>query len=552
MKITMKTLAALLALLGGSVAFAQVNGSFANVTAKSVNKVLYVNPAAGSDLITQVNTLFTSCAYACEVHIPAGSYAVSSGTIRMGRGVGQVLSGDGPSAVSITYSGSNFLDWHPAAFSIVPVGSVGGFSVTCSNAAAQCFTAGDVIGARFHEINVVGPGGLTNSTAPGTSQAFVFQNRLGWTERWAMENIQIGGFAVNRHFMTPSGSGTDSYAYGLVKGGWNNIGAGTIGTEVDAGTSPYNLLGWDEQFNSGGTTTADEVFRVAGKFSGIGFHVTGENSGVPITFVHLLATGLMQWQGDYLIFDGGVEIDAGVPLHSDLPPFWIMPKAGLNGVMASVGGGGTVSNYGTAAGGPSVQVFPSDLFAPSDPYAIGALGFVQKSGDNPASPYVAYDTNVPYCLNTKPWSSNPNALTPEWCIDGTGSFSQALTAPSGSCNTGGWQMTQDGLISYCKAGTWTHSTAIDYYWTATGCNLGTGQPARCTGTTTLPGTMPDASWQLSCTADAGALAGDFVCAPHAAPLPTASGSTINYAVNQIMQNGGTGGTPTLYFHAHHN
>lgn len=99
------------------------------------------------------------------------------------------------------------------------------------------------------------------------------------------------------------------------------------------------------------------------------------------------------------------------------------------------------------------------------------------------------------------------------------------------------------------------TSAVDYYWTAAGCSTATGQPVHCTTTTTLPGNMPDASYQIFCQANVQTFSGsppDLVCTLNSDyPLPTASGSTLTFDSVQVMQNGGGGGTSVMYFHAHH-
>ena len=104
-------------------------------------------------------------------------------------------------------------------------------------------------------------------------------------------------------------------------------------------------------------------------------------------------------------------------------------------------------------------------------------------------------------------------------------------------------------------------TATDYYWTVSNaCSTGGTQPVQCPsssiGTTTLPGAMPDANYQIECTADIYSYSGsapNYVCSlKNGNPLPYASGSTLYWNVTQVMSDGGTGGSVTLYFHAHHN
>jgi hypothetical protein len=97
-------------------------------------------------------------------------------------------------------------------------------------------------------------------------------------------------------------------------------------------------------------------------------------------------------------------------------------------------------------------------------------------------------------------------------------------------------------------------TATDFYWTFTTCNNMTGQPSQCTGTTTLPGTMPNASYQIFCQTNSGGTEpSDQVIVFHVAtPLPTTSGASLAYAMIQIFQNGTAGGVPvTAMCHAHH-
>lgn len=98
----------------------------------------------------------------------------------------------------------------------------------------------------------------------------------------------------------------------------------------------------------------------------------------------------------------------------------------------------------------------------------------------------------------------------------------------------------------------------DYYWSAVAaCSTGGTQPVYCgTQSTTLPGNMPDASYQLFCNSDIYTFSGSApatVCVwQNSYPLPTTAGSTLSYGVVSVMSLGGGGGTYNVYFHAHHN
>lgn len=87
----------------------------------------------------------------------------------------------------------------------------------------------------------------------------------------------------------------------------------------------------------------------------------------------------------------------------------------------------------------------------------------------------------------------------------------------------------------------TTPTATDYVWTFTSCAQRTGQPSQCLGTTTLPGPMPTALYSLHCDVFPGVEPSDQFIQISNWPLPTASGSVLNYRMVQPMQNGTSGG-----------
>lgn len=130
---------------------------------------------------------------------------------------------------------------------------------------------------------------------------------------------------------------------------------------------------------------------------------------------------------------------------------------------------------------------------------------------------------------------------------------------TGSASWGGGSTISNSTV-VCQSTTTNRNscTGTDVYWTvASACSTTTGQPAHCAFTTTLPIAMPDANYQIFCTANVYSAVGggnpDYSCSPQIlGALPTASGSTLNFDVVQTMQNGGGGGTATVYLHAHHN
>ena len=409
----------------------------------AINTVQYVNPASSTDLITQVNALFTACSFNCEVHIPTGDYTVASGTILINSPT-ESLTADGKGKVRITYAGTNFLDARLAGtcpsvgcYDFTPNISVSGFTVTCTNMAAKCITSGSIIGVQWRDLNVYGPGGIASQNPVGTSQGFVFQNTYDWMERWIMEDINIGGFQTNIHFMAPLTGGTDSYGYGLLKGVWTAQGPASYGVVVDPGATVYNLLGFDYQFNLANTTPGDgtSVFLIGGTLTGEGFHVTGENAGATYNFAHITqsgsAVGQMGFYGDYETFGPGatglVVVDANAVQGATNPgtgspnpnvPFYVGPPR--MGSRFGASGIPTLNNYDGS--GQNFSVYPWGILDVTAPTA-SRFGFLESAtGLN--SPYISYDPGSKFCLFTKNPLTTEAALTPTHCIDGAGNTTE--------------------------------------------------------------------------------------------------------------------------------
>jgi hypothetical protein len=414
-----------------SVTQSIVQPSGTTLKVNSLNQVLYVDPDSGTDLITQVNALFTACNFYCDVHIPAKAtcYVVASGTILIHHAT-QTLSGDGRDKVRICYAGTAFLDWrmNSSTYDFNTGGDVSGFTVYLSNLAGVALSWGSVLGPKLHDANIYGPGGIANQTPPvGTSQAVVFQNDYNWMERWSIVNVNFGGFAKTLHFMAPTGAGTDSYGYGLVHGVWTSQGAGTYGVVVDAGANVYNQLGFDYQFNSGATTTADEVFRIAGAFTGVNFAVTGENAGAPYTFAHILNGGFMKWHGDYSVFGSPlIIVDTPQPTHGPIP-FQILTTAGSLGRSAGIP---LLANYDGS--GENFIVSPADIFT-NDSDQFGArFGYLTSATTNKNAIYDASNANSLRCMFNRNSFGTEASLAKRWCVDGSGNSTQSGSMTAGS------------------------------------------------------------------------------------------------------------------------
>ena len=387
------------------------------------------DPRSGVDLITQVNALALGCRYACTVHIPAGDYTVRSGTILVHHN-GLSIVGDGRNNTIIHYAGLNFLDSRLDASTYGPSfsgsGLIGGFTVYCTNPNVRCITAGSVIGQRWQDITLVGPGTITGSPPPGaTAEGFTLQNTFDWMERTVFRDITLGGFTSNFHFLAPKG-GTDSFGYLLFDGIWTNQGPRSRNFVVDAGAGVYNILGFTMQFNSGATTTRDEVFSIAGAFTGVGFHVTGENAGAPITFAHIACGGHMIFEGDYNVFGGEAVADCAETKRDTGDAFRVTPVAGLAGVRGSTAGNPILANTTDVGLTPaqSFTLWPYEEFNRSNPYANAWVGYAGNQNGR-VSPISVFDPDVPWCVAARGIYTGSGQIEPRLCLNGAGDLATA-------------------------------------------------------------------------------------------------------------------------------
>lgn len=395
----------------------------------SFGNVMYMNPLSGVDLITQANAAFSACLFGCKVVVPQklGCWTTTSGTVVMNQ-PGQMFVGNGLGNTCINHSGSApFLtaSLNSGNYTIAENGEIGGFTLNFSNSSNSGISSGSWGGLHFRDLAVIGPAGQTyEAGSPGTSQCMKFQNTYHWEERAYFDNVHLGGCAINMHVLAPTGAGTASYGYWLVNGLWTNMGAGSKDLVVDVGADLYHVLGWSMNINSGGTTTADEAFHIEGRFTGQNFHLTAENASAPVTFAHLPPTGIMQLQGDYSTFGqpvNNIEDNTGT-VGGGMPPFWIMPKAGLTGIAGSVGGAGTITGYGldTGLGLQDVQLIPSEILNPSDPGNMAYRAYMVKTGTSSSAPVDVYGTQVEKCSAVRADSSITKAISVRECIDRDG------------------------------------------------------------------------------------------------------------------------------------
>jgi hypothetical protein len=397
----------------------------------ALNNVRYADPTSAIDLVDQVNTLFAHCSNACEVHIPAGNYGpgfttpvgtdILHPTILLSHNT-QRLVGDGQGITNITdTNGLPFIDGHAASFSISPGVVISGFTLRCTNTAAVCITAGDAVGFRIRDIEMIGPGGQTNNESSGTSRAIVLVNNSGWFERWKFDDVVIGGFHINLHFAQPAG-GTDSFGYGQAEQVTSNIGCGDRGVQVDAGANVYNIIKFEYQFNYGCKgVTKGTVFTVGGFFAGQNFHVTGENASNNYTFAHILSGGHFFFDGDYEVFGtpttGLVVTDSTQPVDGQVP-FYIGTQAGA---IYKIAGIPLLHDYDGS--GESFRVTPVEVPTNSSEEAA-RMGYLTSISSGKGAVYDSFEASSKRCHFVRNQFQTEAALTPVWCVDGVGNTTQ--------------------------------------------------------------------------------------------------------------------------------
>lgn len=138
------------------------------------------------------------------------------------------------------------------------------------------------------------------------------------------------------------------------------------------------------------------------------------------------------------------------------------------------------------------------------------------------------------------------ALTGDVIASGPGSVAATLATVNGSPGSCGdsthvceVSTNAKGLVTSQSAVAIAGATGTHYSWSFTSCTLSGTPPQICQGSTNLPGAMPDASYQLICSAagTAGISGTAAFATTNTIPFPTGSGSTINYTVEIAIASG---------------
>jgi hypothetical protein len=217
---------------------------------------------SGSDLGAWINSAASACSGACVIHLPAGTYTLTTTATISKPGVSVV--GDGSAATTINYAGSGDVfrvQMNP--FVITQAGRIEGFTINCNRcgSSANGIHFGDVIGLRlidFHIENFSGAG----------SACLWTDNVLGWTERTSEQAVHLDNCNIAHKWTnTTNTQTTSSFGHSpLIEERWNLNGRQT-GWSVTSG------LIYDDGVVSitGNSTNTNTLFTISGtQYSGGG------------------------------------------------------------------------------------------------------------------------------------------------------------------------------------------------------------------------------------------------------------------------------------------
>lgn len=416
---------------GASCSDCLITDPAGNQNTTALNTSRYVKPSDG-EMGVAINAAFSDCSLNCTVVPVCGTYTKST-TINLTRITESFEGNEG--CVVINDSGTKFFDGHldGAHFSVLtPGGSIGGFTVNMSNSAAVFASVGSWIGFRMHDIVAVGPGGQVSQNPPGTSQAIVFQNTAttnpNWFERWSIDNVNIGGWATNFHFMAPTNAGTDSFGYKGQMNVFTNQGLGSTGILVDNGANVYHMLGLNYQFNLGtaGSGANPLLFDIAGTFNGQNAVIVGENAAQPFVLYHVRSTGCMQLQGGVRTF-GGYTYTADVTSSTSAPVSCAYIGPAFVDAPAIESALPTVTNYPTSA---NTDTFTMTTLETNNQNAEAGYtrGLLTRVSDGSVTSYETFEAGLYKCFSTRNKFITPNNLVYKWCVDSSGNTTQPGSA----------------------------------------------------------------------------------------------------------------------------
>ena len=367
------------------------------LSVNSLNGVAYVNPTSSVDIVTQINTLASTCSSTCIIHVPAGTYTTTATTTPITLQPGQSLIGDGQSNTTITGNPTKLIVWHSTGGFPATAGKISDLTLICGAATTECIDTGDLLYATLENLAVYGA---------TTGDCISLQNSHSWFERSQFHNLTVGepGSASNLcnvgiHVKAPISPGTTSFGYY----DWGTIyqNSANTGVLVDASAQLYNgtRLAIQDNISSGdalqvsGSATANFI-GIEGEGSGYGIHTVsnGHVQGCGSSSLPLLADNIGPNPDSYMAID-------------------LLQCLGTNSI--------ALSNYN----GSGAATFSPKIYQ-GNPQVDAGFGFMLQNSSGHSAPVLWYDGSYPLTMGAMQQYQNFGTIAPTWSISGQGDVQQ--------------------------------------------------------------------------------------------------------------------------------
>jgi len=398
-----------------------------------VSQVRYANEFSGSDIGAQVNSAFSNCRDACQVIIPAGSYAYST-TISMSK-PGQSLIGAGAALTILTYTGSgNGINWRMNPFTVTGAGKISGITIHGTSSGTAGILSGAIIGASFEDLQI---DGFTGSSGVCLELENI---EGGWMERTVMSRVQLGTSTASTSCTTDMelavNRGTASFGYNR----WTDlkfaVNAGQTGILSNAGTSGLELYHSQLSFTCNASATSSTCLSLTGNsnWNNNIYNFVGESSATGVSSTCPETENIVTSPRNVISSGTAISVASGSSLTGygvvDFPGMCLLNANGAtsSGTFRIEGGlpgatvdGGTISSF--LGSGNRATVYPTTSAGKDFPWGFGII-----AGANIVSPYVAMFNSGgenAFVIATLRGSQAPNAMTQVARIDTSGNVHAA-------------------------------------------------------------------------------------------------------------------------------
>jgi hypothetical protein len=372
------------------------------------NAYFAVNPTSPTDIVTQINTLTSTCGANCVIHVPAGRFTTQS-SVPITLHSGQSLIGEGESLTSISGNVQKMIVWHATgnADFFNPAGTISNMAIHCGAATIECIDTGDLVQAHLETL-------LVDGAYNGDCISITNQNH--WFERSSFINLTVGSPGANSArcnvgiHLRPATGGTNSFGYAYWPSIYQNSTAS--GVQVDGGNLLYNASYIGIQSNQ------DDGFALVagGAVTASFLSITGEGAGGGI---HVLKGGSVRGCGSQLsqlhpdVVDGPND-DTHMPLD--------LTDCGF----------GSATSISKFLNEGSIHFTPQILHHSSTGEVNAGLFFTDNA-NRTGGPAIMFSPGGHFSIGTKELYDVIGTYHPVWWMDNVGNTTQGGSIGVGGC-----------------------------------------------------------------------------------------------------------------------